>query len=490
MDIVSISFDKKNIKNKVFLAGLPILFSSNEIDQADKDLLRYSPNKIEINKLLIYQNNIDQIDKIENLPINMGAILIKNDSDQVKLIFKEIHTESLMSVVPTTGKLNEKDVIFEGFFKELMFKLPKFNNEYNDKVLESLILEGRFEQLGIEKPDSQTRFSGLNGSFILDSSDLYFEFFSENASIFTTEKFPYSDLGVLAVDGKLGIKTPKIKQFLEGKKLKVPINIFKLNLSNSDLKIESKGLLNLDSFSSQSIEIQGEVVFKNPKKIPYYLPKKIGKKTRNWLERGIVSADSVVGSFFYEGPLRSFSGSSDTENTKLEANFFVQNLDLVFSSRWPRIEGINTVITFQNSNFKIINATGFLNETKLSSINGEISNIFSKLPKLLLNGNITGSLDSFIEVSNNSPLEKWLWGVTKTASGEGNTSLNLTLNLDLKKIKNSSFNGNLFFENTEISFAENFLPLKEARGKITFTNKLISKIYPLICVLIISIASS
>ena len=58
------------------------------------------------------------------------------------------------------------------------------------------------------------------------------------------------------------------------------------------------------------MDINGKIVVFKPEAISDYLPKRMSQKTRNWFDRGIKSADSVIGSFSYDGP--THHGTQDT----------------------------------------------------------------------------------------------------------------------------------------------------------------------------------
>lgn len=461
--------DQSIQETKLLLAGLPYLLSKKENESSN---YYFSPNQLNIKKVVLTYD--DSSSSANNEFIDLGSVKIQNEPNQFKVLFQNLTTNSLLSAASIIGKLPKDYVRFEGLINSLTFKFPKNFQEklqnIND-ISDSINIEAKFENFGITKTTTNKGFSGLNGSFLFDSSGIDFTFFSSNANLLLPEFFSESNFNFTNINGRLGLESNSLKKILRGEYENLSVQIHELELTNADLSIKSHGIWLIDSNDAESADLNGKIVLIKPEAISNYLPKRVSQKTRKWFERGVKSADSVIGSFSYNGPLTNLSIKSNKKNIKFVANLKVKNLDLLFSTKWPLINKINADIEFRNEHFKIMNASGFLDQSKLISVSGEIEDIFSKNPELSLAGKISGQFQNFIHISNNSPIVNWLWGATKNASGSGQSDLNLNLNLNLKKIKTSKVSGNLIFKNTDASFGKNFLPIKNIIGKINFSEK-------------------
>ncbi len=462
-------------ETKLLLAGLPLLFTRNE---NEKNNFYYSPSELNIKKIILAPENSsiedNSITGDENESVSLGSVKIQNEPNQLRVFFGRFTTKSLLSIASIMGKLPKDYLRFEGLINSLTFKFPRNYEErlQNKKELSELLtVEAKFENLGITKTETNKGFSGLGGSFLFDASGIDFTFFSNNVNLSLPHIFSESSVNFSKINGRVGLKSDSFKQILRGKYENLSVEIYQLDLSNADLSVKSNGFWNIESNGVEKADINGKIVVFKPEAISDYLPKRMTQKTRNWFDRGIKSADSVIGSFSYDGPATNLSVTSNRKKIKFVSNLKIENLDLLFSSKWPLINGINAEIEFKNQHFKILNANGFLDQSKLISVNGGITDIFSKNPELSLTGKISGPLQNFIYIANNSPIKNWLWGATKTATGNGQTDLNLSLNLNLKKIKTSKVIGSLIFKNTDIFFNENFLPMKNITGEVNFSEK-------------------
>lgn len=473
IDEASIFIGKKqlNQENKFFMLSLPLLLSDHK-----NNYFRFSTNQVEIEKLKLLYDKHTANEKNEYKFLNLGNVKIKNKPSGLEVLFKEFTANSLLSVVSLTGNLPEDYAKFQGSVNSLIFKLPKNNNKTREDYkssLNSIIIEAKFENLGVI--ETEKGFTGLHGSFLFNSSGIDFNFFSKDAKLFLPDIFPVSNFQFSNIFGRVSMEPIGFKNFLTGKYKELPIKIHELNLANSELNIKSRGLWVLDAEGNERVDLKGEASFFKSEALSNYLPNKISKKTRNWLERGVKSVDSVEGSFAYEGPIKKIPDLSGENPINFEARLEVKNLDLLFSSKWPLVKKINAEIEFKNSSFSIMNASGLLGESKLMFVEGAIPDIFSTGPELYLNGEVSGSLQNFINVSNDSPIQKWLWGITESAVGSGQTHLDLSLILDLKKIKKSEFNGQLRFKDASFRFRENYLPIENIEGEINFSEKFLSQ---------------
>ena len=472
-------FVEKNQLNKesnFTLAGLAFIFSGRG---KEVSIFDFSPNQIQINQIKISYDKKGLNAGGASEFLNFGSVKIQNKPNQLKILFEELNTNSLLSIASITGHLPDTNVKLQGSVKSLIFKLPKNLSEESmkrDDLFDSIAVEAQFEDLGVTKIETDKGFLGLNGSFLFNSSGINFSFFSNSAEFFLPGTSSGSSLRFSDVTGRVGFDSSSLKKILMGEYTELSIKVHELNLSNSDIKIKSRGMWTIDSQGNENADLKGEVAIDNVEAISDYLPKKMSQKARNWFKRGFKYADDVNGSFLYKGPIKNISNLSSNKKGKFIANLNVKNMDLLFSSKWPLIRKINAEIEFKNEHFRLVNASGFLADSKLVSVHGEIPNIFSKTPELALSGEVSGLLENFIYVSNNSPIKKWLWNVTENAFGEGDVGLDLSLKLDLKKIKNSKVLGILKFDNNSLILKENFIPLKKIRGEINFSEKSLSRL--------------
>ncbi|MFM2345215.1 MAG: hypothetical protein RLZZ210_1829 [Pseudomonadota bacterium] len=138
------------------------------------------------------------------------------------------------------------------------------------------------------------------------------------------------------------------------------------------------------------------------------------------------------------------------------------------SVTWPRFENIkgNLSINNQKMHIKVDSATaGTLNIGKTDIL----LNSFTQNPTLIVNAESNSSLESMLNYVNTSPVHIWISKLDFKTTGNANLKLNLVLPfLDLH---NSTVDGIVNVENSDIQFISSLPTFKQVKSLIKFNHK-------------------
>jgi len=203
------------------------------------------------------------------------------------------------------------------------------------------------------------------------------------------------------------------------------------------------------------------------KSIETYLPVKVmNKASASWLSRSILGGDVSDGRLVFRGdaghfPFRDHSGVMDI-------SFLVDNGILQYQPRWPKLDNVHAHLRFLNNTMRIDAGSGNIYSTRFHDTRVSIENLGDS--HLSITGQVDGKLNEMIRFVNNSPLTKPL-AFFKQIQAEGNSHLDLALEIPVADTDSTTVSGKLKLENNRLSLPNQGYDFDGIDGQLGFSEK-------------------
>lgn len=231
-------------------------------------------------------------------------------------------------------------------------------------------------------------------------------------------------------------------------------------------------------FSMNGILTDGQAEF-----VHRYLPNSIQSKVRDYLKAALISGTVPQATVLVEGPLVDFPYHQNATGTFLIAGN-VQNATYAFAppvvqppgqAPWPVLTQINGYALFTGKGMRIMHTTGKIQNAPNSFFTvkeASIPNWVLHDTHVLVNATITGPANELLEVVNESAIGKnVLKGLLVLAQASGKLESQLTLDITLDHMPDTTVTGSIKFENNKISLWPFVPQLQNAHGLLTYTEK-------------------
>jgi len=245
--------------------------------------------------------------------------------------------------------------------------------------------------------------------------------------------------------------------------LSVDLNDRSAMLSSDNLLLRNQGLDLLSSFSlgldvdnDWHVDLQAAAELDEITKANAYLPDKVMRgPLKKWLNNALLGGQVNSSTLLLHGKLKDFPYVNKAGLFRAEVA--VENAEMKFLPNWPAGSELDGSVIFEGAGMRFSVDRGKVAGTTLSRLDGEIANF--KSATLALSGANRGSLQSFVDFSNEGPLKKILSPALQDARGSGDVVLNLALSVPLQAREKRSVNDKLAVDGT-VFFAENSLSLE------------------------------
>ncbi|OUV03528.1 MAG: hypothetical protein CBC42_03490 [Betaproteobacteria bacterium TMED82] len=359
---------------------------------------------------------------------------------------------------------------------ELQFPIKHLEGFITGKIefLEIAEFSASFEDVSYEENIKMIKISPLKGRLFNVKNSIFLEFKGEEVTFSAENYIAGSHAYFSELFGVLEISNFKIEDFLLKEITTKFIKLRNLEAKNPVFKINASGEWYEQNSISQLVDITGTLSVFSPEAIGPYLPKAMGPRTRGWITRSIKIGDELRGNFEVKGDVTENASKSIRDNLTFAMKFFPENLHLKFSKKWPVINNVQGIVKIEGNSLVLSGLTGDFLGNKVVGVDGEIPDIFSTIPILNLRGNIEGKLQNLVNISNNSPVNRWLGNLTETVLASGESDLKLDIKLNLLNLRKSNVKAELRFYDNSLSFSENSPEMTKVEGVLSIVQKRIS----------------
>lgn len=244
-----------------------------------------------------------------------------------------------------------------------------------------------------------------------------------------------------------------------------------LELANQDAAVRLDGRVLLpDDDRSPVVKLLADFKRGNGEAASRYLPAMImPEKTVQWLDRAIVAGKVTSGAMLLQGPIEQFPFKDSSG--RFEILFNVSNGILDYQEGWPRIEQIETQVSFVGTRMSIDAVAGKVLDADIKQVAVEIPDMRAKPAVLHLLGRAEGSAGDVVDFLNKSPLQQRFGGFTAAAEADGPAQLDLSLTIPLQADTRVETHGLVAFDDSRVDFKDLGVDLSGISGMVEFSGE-------------------
>ncbi|MDH5711061.1 MAG: DUF3971 domain-containing protein [Gammaproteobacteria bacterium] len=339
---------------------------------------------------------------------------------------------------------------------------------YNTSVLwpgsgkDGLQLSTVFENLFFHLPDTDISLQGLDGALQYQGGDGRVELLSESVKMNFGSLFR-QPMDIDLINGVVSIWRDNNNWVIASDDL---------YLLNSDAELFAR--LNLSVKEDATIFADIQTDFRNVigASIHKYYPVSImSKDLVAWLDMAITDGFVDSGSFILHGDIGRFPYAAN--DGVMEIVFDTSYLKLKFLEGWPAVNDFSSHVRFYNDSMFIDNVTGQVYRGRLSKAVISIPELAS--PRLFIDGHVKAPAEDFQQYVWNSGLDKVMGKALKQFQANGNTDLDLHLEVPLGDSSDAVLvKGGLQFNGNEMYLPIMDYTLNNVSGRLSFEGDQIS----------------
>ncbi len=322
-------------------------------------------------------------------------------------------------------------------------------------------LSAHFAQLSVNAKDDIPGFSNFSGDFSANEKEGKLAILSTKSTLELPTVFTESSLLLndLAVNATWKMNNNEIN-----------VSLKEVVFKNDDVQGKASGSYVYTGKGAGQIDLTAKLENGNARAVWRYMPIVAGIDTQLWLKDALLSGTSPEASLVLKGNLDDFPLMEEKGGAYL-IKVKADNVALDYGTGWPKIEGIFGELTFAKKGMAIKAHEGRILGAKVTNADIKIPDFDVPIPTLFVDGQVIGQTAEFLRFIEQSPVAESIDHFTDEmrAVGEGKLAISLEMPLDEKEIEQSKIAGEYQFTNNEVALNEAFPPLKNAQGKVQFT---------------------
>jgi len=245
-----------------------------------------------------------------------------------------------------------------------------------------------------------------------------------------------------------------------------------LTLGNADMETRSRFSIVLPpNGGSPFLDLQTEIRDLDVASVRRYVPsKRLKKKLASWLDRAFISGRVPSGALLFHGAIADFP--FDASQGRFRAVLDLQDCVLDFHPEWPRLEGIEGEVRFENRKLEISASKGRFLNSELVSVSARIPDLGHAVAVEIL-GTTEGPFADGLRVLAETPLHKKLGALAGAFAAEGVARLDLDMAVPLPRRGRKEalrLAGELSWPGpATLSISDLDIDLRDLAGKLRFT---------------------
>lgn len=245
------------------------------------------------------------------------------------------------------------------------------------------------------------------------------------------------------------------------------VDIGSLRFSNADVHGSAKGKYLARPTGAGFADLSAELLQGRADAVWRYIPLTVGHSTRDWLRTSLKSGVADRAVMVLRGELDDFPWEK-RKTGKFRVDVEARDVELDYANNWPAIHRIGASLLFEGDQLHINARQGNISGNRMTRTKALIPSLLIG-DRLLIDGEVHGSLDNFIRFANASPVVETLDGLTLGASAAGEAQLKLKLDIPLDNVDAGKVAGQLLFQGNKISLGHGIPQLEQTRGTLWFS---------------------
>ena len=320
-------------------------------------------------------------------------------------------------------------------------------------------IQARFREGGMNATGNLPGFTGLSGTIDTDERSGKASLGSQNLH-YTHDKVFRHPLAFSHLDAGLTWKAVDQGGY--------QVRIERASLANDDLDGQAEGELTWWPSRPTAIDLKARLSRGNGNAVWRYLPRVIAEDAYDWVKRGIVAGVSHDTTLVLRGSLDRFP--FDDGSGEFQVDVPIHDATLDYAPGWPRITGVNGLLTFKGKAMLISADTGAILGTRLHKVRGGIPDLHSSWDETLtIDGQASGPTQSFLDFVRQSPVDEHSGRFTEHMRAAGIAQLVLQLKLPVRHIRDSQVAGRVTLQENQLHLGGKLPTLQRIFGSLSFT---------------------
>jgi uncharacterized protein (TIGR02099 family) len=320
------------------------------------------------------------------------------------------------------------------------------------------VARGRFHELGLAGVGKLPGFSGVSGTF--EGTEKSGALRLDSSTV--TLDMPHVFRGPLEFERLVA----EVGWSNAGAAPEVQFN--KVTFANAHFAGTAQGHYRFASGGRGSIDVTGSLNRADARYVSHYIPLNIGRPTRDWLDRALVSGLSTDVSLRVKGDLHAFP-FPDNKGGVFEILAKMSDGVLDYAEGWPRIENIAADIAFRGKRMEVDARQATILGAKLLKVRADIPDLVADYEVLNVVGEAEGPGGEFLAFIEKSPVLGMIDRYTEGMRIQGAGKLSLKLDMPLREHEKSKISGSYQFNNNRIVATPDLPALEQASGRLEFT---------------------
>lgn len=325
-------------------------------------------------------------------------------------------------------------------------------------------LEAQFDNMGSVATDKFPGLSGFSGRIHGNQTEGDILFNSQRAQIDAPALFR-NLIEIDRLSGRLHWQQTQHDWQLSSAQLKFDSADFK-STSQFQLSLAKNGDPATLHLASQFSD------FQDISHIPLYLPAKVmGADAVAWLDDAFVSGQISQGQILIDGRLDQLPFSHG--EGRFDTLFTISNGEMQFNSDWPHLQDLYASVHFERENLEVAIHEGRSEKVTIKQAVVGINDLANS-NAVQVHGQLSSQINHALQLLQHSPLHSHVDDLIRIAKTEGNTQIDLDLNLPYEASDPVDVKVDAHLNNNKINLGAVNLLIDNINGELNFTEDRIS----------------
>ncbi len=197
----------------------------------------------------------------------------------------------------------------------------------------------------------------------------------------------------------------------------------------------------------------------------YFPTAVMDKKTVDWLDEAIVKADIPRGGFLYHGTFKDYPFNHG--EGVMEVLFDIENSTLKYMPDWPALENLKAEVRFLNKSMSISKGEGTIYGARFYETSADINQLDHA--HLAIKGRVNSPLADLLKFVETSPLHKKLGSYLTSIQAQGQSDLDIDIQIPIASHDAATVTGDLTFHDNEVFLPHENYRFEAFSGNLAFT---------------------
>ncbi len=218
-----------------------------------------------------------------------------------------------------------------------------------------------------------------------------------------------------------------------------------------------------------TVDLRGTLVRAEAADAWQYLPNS-APNTREWLKRALTAGRLSEAKFTLSGPLDRFP-FRDGRSGRFEVVGQLEGASLDYADGWPALAGVAGELAFRGDQMHLQARAGRIFDLDIAGTDVRIAELGRRREVLRIEGQAAGATSGFLRFVADSPVSRYIGGLTQRMQADGSGRLALTLELPLREAQAARVTGRFQASGGRLSIDPRVPDLSGYSADLAFTER-------------------